>query len=65
MAGQLESLTESRVAEGTGLSFKEVRCARCRRLLFRWDMSGPSQVEVKCPRCQQINLVKLEHRRIC
>lgn len=54
-------------ADGTrptpGLAFKEVRCMRCGRLLLRWEMSGSSQVEVKCPRCQQLNLLKLEQGR--
>jgi phage FluMu protein Com len=45
------------------LTFKDVRCMRCGRLLLRWEMNGSSHVEVKCPRCQQMNLVKLEHKR--
>lgn len=51
--------------ETATLAFKEVRCQRCGRLLLRWDMSGPSQVEVKCPRCQQMNLFTWHHGRRC
>ena len=63
----MESGPESYQVDGTrraaSLPFKEVRCLRCGRLLLRWEMNGSSQLEVKCPRCQQMNLVKLEHGR--
>ncbi len=45
------------------LAFEEVRCQRCGRLLLRWHMSGSSQLEVKCPRCQMLNLFTLDDGR--
>ncbi len=42
------------------LALKEVRCVRCGRLLLKWRMDGLGQVEVKCPRCQQINFLNFE-----
>jgi phage FluMu protein Com len=42
---------------------KEVRCARCGRLLMRWDMVGTAHVEVKCPRCQQMNSLDIKDAR--
>ena len=42
------------------LALKEVRCARCGRLLLKWRMAGPGHVEVKCPRCQQMNFLNFE-----
>lgn len=62
MASGSESSHAERVRPSPALAFKEVRCMRCGRLLFRWEMNGSSRVEVKCPRCQQMNLVKLDHR---
>lgn len=51
------SIYHARQSEGTrSLAFEEVRCQRCGRLLLRWHMSGSSQLEVKCPRCQMLNL---------
>jgi len=38
---------------------EEVRCVRCGRLLVKWEMVGSSHVEVKRPRCQQMNFVNL------
>jgi len=42
------------------LALKEVRCVRCGRLLLKWWMAGPGHVEVKCPRCQQMNFLNFE-----
>jgi len=42
------------------LELKEVRCIRCGRLLLKWRMAGPGHVEVKCPRCQQMNFLNFE-----
>jgi len=42
------------------LALKEVRCVRCGRLLLKWRMAGPGHVEVKCPRCQQMNFLNFE-----
>jgi phage FluMu protein Com len=42
------------------LALKEVRCVRCGRLLLKWRMTGLGHVEVKCPRCQQMNFVKFQ-----
>ena len=42
------------------LALKEVRCVRCGRLLLKWRMVGPGHVEVKCPRCQQMNFLNFE-----
>jgi len=42
------------------LALKEVRCVRCGRLLLKWRMAGLGHVEVKCPRCQQMNLLKVQ-----
>jgi phage FluMu protein Com len=53
----------ARESDTAGLAFQEVRCQRCGRLLLRWDMSGRSQVEVKCPRCQEMNLFTLRGPR--
>lgn len=61
MASGPESSQEDRTRPSQSLAFKEVRCMKCGRLLLRWEMNGSSQLEVKCPRCQQINLLKLEH----
>ncbi len=63
MASGPESSHAESVRSSPPLAFKEVRCMRCGRLLLRWEMNGSSRVEVKCPRCQQMNLVKLEHGR--
>jgi phage FluMu protein Com len=65
MAGWLESPMESRTHDEAGLAFRDIRCLRCGRLLLRWDRTDPRRVEVKCPRCQQMNLLKLEQGRIC
>jgi phage FluMu protein Com len=46
-----------------GIALKEVRCARCGRLLMRWDMVGAAHVEVKCPRCQQMNSLDIHDSR--
>jgi phage FluMu protein Com len=40
-------------------NLEEVRCVRCGRLLLKWEMVGSAHVEVKCPRCQQMNFVNL------
>jgi phage FluMu protein Com len=45
------------------IALKELRCARCGRLLMRWDMVGPAHVEVKCPRCQQMNSLDIHDSR--
>jgi len=45
------------------VSLKEVRCVRCGRLLLKWRMAGPGHVEVKCPRCQQMNFVSFEETK--
>jgi phage FluMu protein Com len=42
------------------LALKEVRCVRCGRLLLKCRMTGLGHVEVKCPRCQQMNFVKFQ-----
>ena len=42
------------------LALKEVRCVRCGRLLLKWLMAGPGHVEVKCPRCQQMNFLNFQ-----
>jgi phage FluMu protein Com len=42
------------------LALNEVRCVRCGRLLLKWRMAGPGHVEVKCPRCQQMNFLNFE-----
>ncbi len=63
MASGSESTPAESMRSSPAFAFKEVRCARCGRLLLRWEMNGTSRVEVKCPRCQQLNLVKLEHGR--
>jgi len=41
---------------------KEVRCVRCGRLLLRWDMTGCGRLEVKCPRCQQLNCLAVKEK---
>jgi phage FluMu protein Com len=46
------------------LALKEVRCCRCGRLLLKWRMAGPSHVEVKCPRCQQMNFLNFEEPKV-
>jgi phage FluMu protein Com len=43
-----------------GLAFEEARCQGCGRLLLRWHVSGSSHLEVKCPRCQMLNLFTLD-----
>jgi phage FluMu protein Com len=42
------------------LALKEARCVRCGRLLLKWRMAGLGHVEVKCPRCQQMNFLNFE-----
>jgi len=42
------------------IALKEVRCVRCGRLLLRWDMAGWGRLEVKCPRCQQLNYLNMK-----
>ena len=46
------------------LVLKEVRCVRCGRLLLKWRMAGLGHVEVKCPRCQQMNFLNFEERKV-
>jgi phage FluMu protein Com len=36
----------------------EMRCWRCGRLLMKYDACGSMSVEVKCPRCQQLNYMQ-------
>jgi len=45
------------------LALKEVRCVRCGRLLLKWDMIGSAHVEVKCPRCYQMNFVNIQEAK--
>jgi phage FluMu protein Com len=33
---------------------RELRCRRCKRLLAR--VEGETRIEIKCPRCKNINL---------
>ncbi len=42
------------------LALNEVRCVRCGRLLLKWRLAGLGHVEVKCPRCQQMNFLNFE-----
>lgn len=37
----------------------DIRCNRCRRLLFRWEYRGIATIEVKCPRCGTIDAIAL------
>jgi phage FluMu protein Com len=41
------------------LPFADVRCRTCKRLLFRWEFTGRANIEVKCPRCGQIDMIVL------
>ncbi|MEW6248099.1 MAG: Com family DNA-binding transcriptional regulator [Nitrospirota bacterium] len=59
MPSRSQIAREAKRGGAPALAFQEVRCQRCSRLLLRWDRSGPSQVEVKCPRCQEMNLFTL------
>jgi len=35
----------------------DVRCVKCRKLLFKVTKNGHSEVEVKCPKCGYLNNV--------
>ena len=54
------SYKEKGMITPASIALKEVRCVRCGRLLLRWDMAGWGHLEVKCPRCQQLNCLNLK-----
>jgi phage FluMu protein Com len=33
----------------------EVRCVKCRRLLFKIEASAKTHIEAKCPKCKYMN----------
>lgn len=35
---------------------QEHRCSQCNRLLFKSKMHGDYRVEIKCPKCKNINV---------
>ena len=37
----------------------EVRCYKCSKLLFKWERTGMAGISVKCPRCGQLDLIRL------
>ena len=39
--------------------FAEVRCHTCKRLLFKWEYTGVASIEVKCPRCGNMDVIQL------
>ena len=43
-----------------GGSLQEVRCPKCRRLLFRVEYEKRVTVEVKCPKCNNVAVI---HKR--
>lgn len=42
-----------------GRPFSDVRCYRCKRLLMKWQWSGLANIEIKCPRCGTIDVIRL------
>ena len=41
------------------ITFADIRCHNCKRLLFRWEFRGRATIEVKCPRCGSKDLLAL------
>lgn len=41
------------------IPFADVRCKTCKRLLLKWQFRGFANIEVKCPRCGSIDMIRL------
>ena len=41
------------------VTFAEVRCSRCQKLLVKWMRSGVTILDVKCSRCGHLDVVRL------
>lgn len=39
-------------------TLKEYRCKKCRKLLFKYKECGLLRVEIKCDRCETINVIE-------
>ena len=63
MNAAASSYKEKGMITPASIALKEVRCVRCGRLLLRWDMAGWGRLEVKCPRCQQMNSLDIHDSR--
>jgi phage FluMu protein Com len=37
----------------------DIRCYKCGKLLFKWERKGNAGISVKCPRCGQLDLIRL------
>ena len=42
----------------------EIRCVKCRRLLFKFNGGSFSDTDHKCPKCGQMNNVRVEREGI-
>jgi phage FluMu protein Com len=43
----------------TLLSFIDVRCRHCNKMLFKWQPNGRTVVEVRCTRCSTTEVINL------
>lgn len=41
------------------LSFIDVRCRNCNKLVFRWKPTGTAAIEVRCTRCSHTEVINL------
>jgi LSD1 subclass zinc finger protein len=54
--GKIFPLTnENKEGKGNNNGMTEVRCVKCRRLLFKAE--GSFKTEIKCPKCKYINKI--------
>ena len=44
---------------GSTVSFSDVRCSKCQKLLVKWMRSGRAILDVKCSRCGHPDVVHL------
>jgi phage FluMu protein Com len=55
----IRSLSTVIPSAATTLTLAEIRCQDCHRLLLKWSPRGVMSIEVKCPRCGRIDILRL------
>ena len=41
------------------MKLKMFRCSNCKKLLFKFNLNGILDIEIKCPRCGEIIKTKI------
>jgi len=52
-------ITASTLITAAALILADVRCYKCSKLLFKWERQGNAGISVKCPRCGQLDMIRL------